>query len=243
MLTLIIHQKHLFYKAFVIYVYSRRKGGNRSYKYIGKTIDGVPGCTQVVVVVISDLIAGSCNASALLINTNKDDCQHGACLHRDSFLIVKCKYIYTENDFCSWKPRSWCKLEELVIQTPQSKHQPGYYRWDLIDVVIARLAQEPLPLFHILMTKFNLYRCHIIVSNWIYVVLFKKKIPSLAKILFLKCCKYFQALCVPLAKTSLLQKSLFINMFVHECIHLWIFIVQDSNASSNFKHFWSIKTK
>lgn len=64
------------------------------YKCIGKMFDRYPGCTwAMAVTAVLNLNVGSYSASAPLINTNKDDCQHGVCLHRDSFLIVKCKYI------------------------------------------------------------------------------------------------------------------------------------------------------
>lgn len=78
----------------MLYEHNRRKGGNTGYKCIGKMFDCYPGCTRVTAeTAILNLNVESCSASAPLINTNKDDCQHGPCLHRDSFLIVKCKYI------------------------------------------------------------------------------------------------------------------------------------------------------
>lgn len=59
--------KPSFYKAFVIFVHSRREGEKTSYKYIGKMFDIYPGCTweMVVVLVMLNLTAESFDASAL----------------------------------------------------------------------------------------------------------------------------------------------------------------------------------
>ena len=67
MLTVMLPQNNLFISFFVIFMHSRRKGGNMSYKYIGKMFDSYPGCTweTVVIVVMLNLKAESFDASAL----------------------------------------------------------------------------------------------------------------------------------------------------------------------------------
>lgn len=56
-----------YYKASAIFMHSRRKGGNTSYKYIGKMFNSYPGCTweMVVIVVMLNVKAESFGASAL----------------------------------------------------------------------------------------------------------------------------------------------------------------------------------
>lgn len=55
------------YKAFAVFMHSRRKGGNTNSKYIGKVSDSNPGCTweMVVIVVMLNVKEESLDASAL----------------------------------------------------------------------------------------------------------------------------------------------------------------------------------
>lgn len=66
-----------------------------------------------------------------------------------------------------------------------------------------------------------------------FTVLFKKDL--LWPFSFLKCCKYFQAIHISLAKSYQLQTSPFINLFIQVNTFMNLRLIQCSNASCNFK--------